>query len=205
MTSVEIKKAWDKMKKGIEKECGFSGGFTMSQAQIKKGTATILVCNDIPYEKEIYRLIKADKEVQGYEGWTEKEKIESHERHMADIERKQERLQRYGSKENEFHTKMSAIKSSEAFKAFCKNFEYVEMTSEHKDIYYYIRINYSGTANTAKTVKVTDDMISEVHCFNNCGQCIVTIEGVRYQVVWDHGTVKADKSILDAMKEYIYG
>ena len=54
-------------------------------------------------------------------------------------------------------------------------------------------------------VEITDDMVSDVHEFNNSGCCTITVEGKEYKASWDHGTVKADPAIEKAFAEYIYG
>jgi hypothetical protein len=61
------------------------------------------------------------------------------------------------------------------------------------------------TLELVDDVEITDDMISEVHEFNNCGNCTVTVNGQRFSASWNHGEVTADDSIREAFRAYIYG
>lgn len=61
------------------------------------------------------------------------------------------------------------------------------------------------TTELVEDITITDDMISDVREFNNCGECVVTVDGVKYKASWNHGDVKADEKIFDAFKTYIYG
>ena len=53
-------------------------------------------------------------------------------------------------------------------------------------------------------IEITDSMISEVHEFNNSGQCIVTIDGKAHLAKWNHGEVEADQEIKEAFWRYMY-
>jgi len=61
------------------------------------------------------------------------------------------------------------------------------------------------TTELIDDVVITDSMISNTREFNNCGQCIVTLNGERFLASWDHGKVTADSRIADAFRTYIYG
>ena len=61
------------------------------------------------------------------------------------------------------------------------------------------------TTELVDEMKITDSMISEAHVFNNCGQCVVTVDGKRFPASWDHGKVTADAKIVEAFHKYIYG
>lgn len=61
------------------------------------------------------------------------------------------------------------------------------------------------TVEIVDETEITDSMISEVHEFNNCGQCVVTVNGKRFPASWDHGKVTADTQIAEAFRKYIYG
>lgn len=142
METKEIKKAFDQMKKALKKELGISGGFTMSQQQIAKRTATLLVCNTMTYDTEIERVNAQDATVQSYETWTDAEKAASHQRAMESIAIYETRKAKYGTKENEVAMTAKAIADSKAFKAFQTAIGKVEMSFEEHDIFYYIRFNY---------------------------------------------------------------
>ena len=142
MTAQEIKKAWEQMKKEIKKETGIYGGFTMNQKQIKNRTATYCICNVIPYEEEIAQCKSTDEKVQGYDTWTETEKANSHEHAMNTIKRYQEKLAKYGTKENEAEMVTKEIINSKAFQKFQKAVGVTDWNIEQMDICYYIRFNY---------------------------------------------------------------
>lgn len=61
------------------------------------------------------------------------------------------------------------------------------------------------TTELVEDVTITDDMITDVHEFNNCGDCTVVLNGKMFKASWNHGDVKADKEIYNAFKTYIYG
>jgi hypothetical protein len=139
---MEIKKAWEQMKKDIKKELGISGGFTMTAKQIKNRTATFCICNVIPYEEEIERLQRTMEKVQGYTTWTDEEKARSKERDLQTLAVYEEGLAKYGTKENEAETVTAQIVNSKAFKKFQEEVGAVEWNTEQMDICYYIRFNY---------------------------------------------------------------
>lgn len=139
---MEIKKAFEQMKKDLAKEVGISGGFTMSAKQIKNRTATYCVCNNIPYEEQIAREKASDERVQGYTTWTDEEKANSHARSVETVKRYEARLAEFGTKENEAKVKMERIVNSKAFKKFSDEVGGCECNIEQMDIAYYIRFNY---------------------------------------------------------------
>lgn len=61
------------------------------------------------------------------------------------------------------------------------------------------------TTELIEEVKITDDMVSDIHTFNNCGMFTVTISGKQYPVSWNHGKVEADDFIKESARQYIYG
>lgn len=139
---MEIKKAWEQMKKDIKKELGISGGFTMSAKQIKNRTATYCINNVIPFEDEIAREKKTDAMVQGYDTWTAEEKARSHARSLETIEAYERRLAKFGTKENEAKYYAEQIVNSKAFAKFQQEVGNVSWNIEQMDICYYVRFNY---------------------------------------------------------------
>lgn len=143
MTDVEIKKAFDTMKRKLAKEIGISSGYYCKAKQIENRTATLLVCNDTPYETEIERAQAIDERVQSYDTWTDAEKARSHEWSVKTIALYREKLAKYGTKSGELAATREALSNAEAFKAFAACFEEgVTLTTEQANGCYYIRFNY---------------------------------------------------------------
>ena len=130
------------MKKDIYKELGIKGGFTMSAKQIKNHTATYCICNIFPYEKEIARAKGMDETVQGYEGWSDAEKANSHKSYLEFIAMCEEKLAKYGTREREAREVAEQITNSMAFEKFQNEIGKVDWHIEQMDICYYIRFNY---------------------------------------------------------------
>lgn len=147
---MEIKKAWNIFKKEIVKEgVDVSGNCYMTAKQIANRTATILICNNISYEKEIEREYKSLAQVMGYDSWTDEEKAHSKESHDVRVVIYKRNMEKFGTKENELKVTLEQIKNSNAFKKFCVNAEIedtVTLSTEMKMLYgigyYYIRIDY---------------------------------------------------------------
>ena len=142
MEMTEIKKAFEQMKKDAKKELGISYGFTMSAKQIKNRTATLSVCNDIPYEDEIRRAEADDRRVQSYDTWTAEEKANCHARTIANVEAIKTKLAKYGTKQKEAEAVERQITNSKAFKRFREAVGDCVTTIDHMDICYYIRFHY---------------------------------------------------------------
>ncbi len=145
MTAEEIKKAWNTFKKNIKKELPEAQylGYTMSAKQIKNGTATILICNKIPYEDEIARTERSIIQVNGYETWTPEEKARNREYQEARIESYKRDLSRFGTKENELVSISNLIRESKAFKALSETIRVTSTTYDDMQNCYYLRINYA--------------------------------------------------------------
>ena len=143
----DLKKAFELMKKELKKETGISGGFTMSAKQIENRTATYLVCNLIPYEKEIARIKASCERVRGYNTWTDAEK----ERFCNDYEQNwipyfEKQIEDYGTKENYANVIAERIVNSKAFSKFSETIGGVRYHLESKresglDVMY-LRFNY---------------------------------------------------------------
>lgn len=138
----EIKKAFTKMKKSLEKETGLCGGFTMSGRQIANRTATYLVCNDWDFDYEISYYLKSDEKVQGYSSWTAEEKENSHERTMQFVSHLENLKKKYGTKMNQAKETLSILKNSKAFADFQKEVGETELSLELKNGCYYIRFHF---------------------------------------------------------------
>lgn len=140
---MDIKKAWNTMKKELEKETGIAGGFTMSVKQIANRTATYLVCNNLSYEREIEYHRAEDERVQGFETWTDKEKERAHAREIETIERLERRLAEYGTKKNEANVAAEKIVKSKAFAKFQETVgSTVWVSVEETNDAFYVRFNY---------------------------------------------------------------
>lgn len=119
MEGNEIKKAWNAFKREIKKETGidFSGCCYMNKKQIENGTATILLCNDVPFEAEVQRLRKTIDTVNGYETWSDDEKKRSVSVCEEEIKRVLSDEERYATKENQANQIAAKVFDSNAFKA----------------------------------------------------------------------------------------
>lgn len=130
---MEIKKAFETMKKELKKEISISGGFTMSAKQIENRTATYCVCNMISYEDEIKYHKAACDRVRSYKNWTDAEK----ERWISDTEvwvkYFEDCLEKYGTKENFANEMVNKIVNSKAFAKFCETVSGVRYCTEIKN------------------------------------------------------------------------
>ena len=142
MTDQEIKKAFDTMKRGLAKEIGISSGYYCKAKQIENRTATLLVCNDIPYEDEIASAKAMDERVQSYDTWTDESKARHHSYALDAIARYQARLDKYGTKQGELIAVLHALQGSKSFQNFAAHFDHVSLTTEAKNGCHYIRFNY---------------------------------------------------------------
>ena len=141
--TVDIKKAWEQMKKDLKKETGISGGFTMNARQIKNRTATYSVCNIKTYDEDIAYYEANNAKVQGYTTWTDEEKAGCAARTAETVKEIQERKNQYGTKENEARYYEELIVSSKAFKKFEETVGEVKTNIELLDNFVYtIRFFY---------------------------------------------------------------
>ena len=145
MTAEEIKKAWNTFKRELKKELPEAQylGYTMSAKQIKNGTATILICNKIPYENEIARAERSIIQVNGYETWSTESKANHEEYERRRIESYKRDLSRFGTKENELVSISNLIRESKAFKALSETIRVTSTTYDDMQNCYYLRINYA--------------------------------------------------------------
>ena len=147
---MDIKKAFNNFKKNIVKEgLDLNGRCYMTAKQIANRTATILICTDQAYEKEIERERKSTTQVMAYDSWTDEEKARSKASYDEKIAMYESEMKKFGTKENEFKVTMEQIESSNAFRTFCKDAEIedtVRLSMEMKNQYgmglYYVRIDY---------------------------------------------------------------
>lgn len=142
----EIKKAFETMKKELKKETGIYGGFVMNAKQIENRTATYIVCNLIPYEKEIEDAKYWDGVVQGYKTWTDEAKARRHSENMARIATLEDMIAKYGTKMNEGKERITKILESKAFEKFSTTLGGVKTSTEIKTDYgvdfLYLRFRY---------------------------------------------------------------
>lgn len=142
----EIKKAFETMKREIKKEMNISGGFTMSARQIENRTATFLVCNLIPYEKEIKWHEDQVKRVKAYTSWSEAEKTRWIDDANKWISFWKSEQAKHGTKENFAKYETERVVSSKAFEKFsaavggCK--WHTEIKKDGNIEFVYIRFNY---------------------------------------------------------------
>lgn len=149
MNATEIKNAWNTFKKEIKKEVSFdmTGDCYMNKKQIENGTATIALCNDIEYDREIAHHMDSIAQVNAYTSWTAEEK-KNNENHNMEMIRKYESLKAtYGTRSNEAATKFAEITGTKAFKKLA---ETIGITHTEKELVkkweglniYQIRIHY---------------------------------------------------------------
>lgn len=140
----DIKKAFNQFKKDIKKEgLDLTGSCYMTAKQIQNRTATILICNNIPYEKEIRDTTLRMQKVLGYDTWTDEEKVRNAKSSTASILKYTQDLMKYGTKDNEFKQTRQFILNSTAWKKFVEAVgSEVQTIREDKDIGMYLRILY---------------------------------------------------------------
>ena len=147
---MDIKKAWNNFKKDIKKEgLDLNGLCYMTAKQIANRTATVLLCNAIPYEEQIEHVIKEMEKVQSYDSWTAEEKARDKKRSEETIAAYEAEMKKFGTKENKAKVTSEQIVSSKAFKTFCENAEIedtvstnIEMQTQYGINLYYLRIMY---------------------------------------------------------------
>ena len=149
MNANEIKTAWNTFKKEVKKEVSFdmTGDCYMNKKQIENGTATICLCNDIEYDREIDRVMKRIAKVNDYDSWTAEEKKNSEIRDMEEVRKYETLKATYGTRSNEAVTKFAEITETKAFK---KLTEIIGITRTEKELVkkweglsvYQIRIHY---------------------------------------------------------------
>ena len=118
MNANEIKKAWNTFKKEAKKELSFStnGCCYMNAKQIANGTATIFLCCDIEYDKEIAYHRASIAKVNGYDTWTDEEKKRSEEHNLEMIAYYERLKATYGDRPTEAEKKAGEIFFSAAFR-----------------------------------------------------------------------------------------
>jgi hypothetical protein len=117
MTTTEIKSAWNKFKKDVQKETGIdrTGCCYMTAKQIANGTATITLQLTWSYDDEIATRLR---DVEYYSAWDgdNKERGERYAREYREkIANLEARKAAYGTRENEVRSTAEKITSSAAF------------------------------------------------------------------------------------------
>ena len=149
MEAKEIKSAWNKFKKDVQKETGIdlTGCCYMNAKQIENRTATICLVNDIDYDREIARERRSIEQVNGYETWTDEEKQSHERRSLESIAFYEARKAEYGTKENEAQVEFDQITNSKAYKVLAEAIGienvWLELVEKWKGLScYQIRISY---------------------------------------------------------------
>lgn len=142
----DIKKAFNQFKKDIKKTgLDLTGSCYMTAKQMRNRTATILICNNIPYEQEIEYTTKAIYKMttDEYDGWTTEQKMKSIRHHSENLLRYTKELKEFGTKDNEFNWTTQFILNSTAWEKFVKAVgSEVQTIREDKGIGMYLRISY---------------------------------------------------------------
>ena len=146
MTAEEIKKAWNTFKRELKKELpeAETVGFYMNVKQIKNNTATMCICGDISYEKQISYYEQAIAKVNAYDTWTDEEKARSTAYSEERIASYKARLAKYGTPMNECNVVGRQIINSRAFQKFANNFPSISTQYEEANGCYYLRVNYQA-------------------------------------------------------------
>ena len=138
MTNQEIKKAFERFKKELNKETGIKGGFTMNCKQIENRTATYAVCPAIDFDSKI-----ADAEA-----WAAKASREDHKKICLETAEYFKALKaQYGTWEARAEEIIGKVTGSKAFETFSAAIGGVKWNTElGKDYcgqrWLYIRFNY---------------------------------------------------------------
>jgi hypothetical protein len=141
----DIKKAWNQFKKDIKKEgLDLTGSCYLTAKQLANRTATILICNNIPYADEIKYTTAAIQKVCEFDTWTAEEKVRAIARDTEQIAKYTESLIKYGTKENEYKQTVEFILNSKAWNAFTTAVGTKVSTGyeEKEERLMYLRINY---------------------------------------------------------------
>lgn len=147
MTNMEIKKAWEQMKRNIKKELGkdyngFNYGFTMNARQIENRTATFTISIAWSYERLMkYEQDRIDR-VMADPDWSEEGRariIEDAKENMKSIE---DRRARFGTKENEVQWATKTFENSKAFEKFQNTVGKTTWELETRDGFYGMRFYY---------------------------------------------------------------
>ncbi len=118
MEAKEIKSAWNKFKKDVQKETGIdlTGCCYMTAKQIANGTATITLQLDWSYDAEIACHLRDIERFSAWDG-DNKERGERYTReHREKIANLEARKAEYGTRENEVRNDADQITNSVAFK-----------------------------------------------------------------------------------------
>lgn len=141
----DIKKVWNQFKKDIKKEgLDLTGACYMTARQLANRTATICICNNRPYEKEIEYTAEQMQKMLGYDTWTAEEKVRSAKSSTDSIAHYTKKLMQYGTKENEYKQTVSFILNSKAWQTFTAAIG-TQVTTEYEEkdnFLMYLRINF---------------------------------------------------------------
>ena len=149
MTKSEIKTAWNKFKKEVQKETSLdlTGCCYMTAKQLANGTATITLQLNWSYEEEI---INVTRDIEYFSSWDgdNKERGERYAREYTEkLAKIEARKATYGTRENEVKNDVGKITNSTAFKKLAAA---IGIQNTHIDLgnysntlkVYQLRINY---------------------------------------------------------------
>lgn len=144
LTSKEIKKAWETMKKNLKKELKdgqFHEGFVMNATQIANRTATKTVCKACSYDEEIeYIKNYIIKSVDWYDQETYERVKKSREEYMIYLEGCK---QKYNTRREMVEATKKTLEESQSFKQFEKTVGKTEITIEiDSEKFYKFRFTY---------------------------------------------------------------
>lgn len=141
---MDIKKAWNQLKKDLKLEgIDLTGRCYLTAKQLQNRTATMLIVNSIPYEKEISESIDSLKDVLNSD-CSDCEKVENAKYYTKQTGTIAANMAKYGTKENEYNKVVKSILNSNAWNRFVSIVGNGNVTTckEQKDIFLYLRINY---------------------------------------------------------------
>ena len=136
------KKDFEQFKKAIKKENEWfdSCAFYMTKRQEALHTATVALVGNFSFEKCIEYERDSIEKVNSYETWTSEEKKNHENRGLKTIAKYQERLDNFGTPENEAKYRFEQLKNSQAFKKLSDLGVSVELTLEGN--LFYARFHY---------------------------------------------------------------
>lgn len=138
----DIKKAWEAMKKELKKELGLTGGtFRMSTTQMEKRTASYLVTDIVSYEKSI-KLVTSNIEAWQNSNWRTEVKEKSIKELREALLRYEEKVKKYGTKNQEIMELLNKVRNSKAFAKFQETAGPTSCYIEKNGFYYYIVFRY---------------------------------------------------------------
>ena len=139
---MDIKKAWNQLKKDLKSEgIDLIGGCYLTAKQLQNRTATILINNNISYEDEMLEAVDGLKMLLNSDR-NDCEKVKNSKYYAEKMEFIASNMTKYGTKENEYNETVNDIISSNAWNRFISIVGNVTTCKEQKEIFLYLRVNY---------------------------------------------------------------